>query len=1325
MQRKTGEQAHATVDANATDFGCVLYRELQEIEKSRALRGLRHFPSDSEDVMQCAHDARLVGLAFSGGGIRSATFNLGVLQGLAGKGLLRIFDYLSTVSGGGYIGSWLAAWYRRELRAVTEDADRRQQPVSPDEIAKTARARVEAGLDAERADKEAKREQRQIEFLRDYSNYLTPRKGIFGADTWTVIMTYLRNLMLNLSILVLALLALLVAGRMSVYAHHFVPDFGNIALFLIAFGLLFVAFVVIVWNLTTLFARSGERYQGSFWKPGRIVIFVVGPILLCAWLLSAWLWTKQVDDLGDWWNWGVWTAAGYGLLWLLGTGFGKAIRLGARKGYRKLGQEALSLVRNYAKLPQRAELKEGTAKLGLAVLFAAVAGSAAGPLLWMLGHIMRRWSVVGGGEAHAATFGMPVVILIFALVGVLHVGLTGRGFSEEAREWWSRLGAYLLLISAAVTVVLAVAVYGPMIPIFFDEISGWINVAVASSWLLTSIAGVLAGKSAQPEPRRLVWSRKALIAVTPYVFILGLLVLLAWLMHAILPVLIKSLSPFAQVTVAKAGGAGGAADIGLGWLSGAGIALYYGVDPDVWDYWQCLDNSLGPGLLVWFASFGILSAFLSYRVGINDFSLHAMYGNRLIRAYLGASNRHRNPQPFTGLDSNDNDVDVSELRPSEGHPGPYPIINAALNLVDTRRLAWQQRKAASFVFTPRYSGYDYVPDPAADTAGAQTSARGNSLCDFAYRDSRGYGEGVSLGKAMAISGAAASPNMGYHTSIPMAILMTVFNVRLGWWLGNPRNEKTWDRPGPSTGLYYLFCELMGATNDRRGYVYLSDGGHFENLAIYELVRRRCRYIVACDAAEDHNMRFGDLGNAIEKCRTDFGIDIEISVDSIRPPEGGRFSRWHCAVGKIRYSRVDRGADDGTLVYIKSSLTGNEPHDVARYAAEHPQFPHEPTTDQWFDESQFESYRQLGQHIIETVMAVTGPLEQHDPVESLFAELRRHWYPPSAIALKEFAKHAAKADNLLGQIRSRAELAFLDAQIYPALAGLSTVHAQRPQDKWWLPATYEETRAGFYMCKQMLQLMESVYHDLHLDRDFHNPDNRGWINLFRRWSGSRMFRFTWAVTASTYGARFQTFCEQRMNLVPGEVRIGAAVGISPDTLRTDEGSKAFWDAAEADYGFNYYERRLLTSFIVGHDDKTENSVGAYEVYPVELGVEDPLADETAFHFTVGFMVIDPAGPQGDKAILYFRIQPEFRMSGLARRSLSALTQDRRFVGITLMLAPEPADGRKPSTEEVVKWFEKVFEGRDYLEIPKETDVARFQDEFDTIARSKSQHQGSPD
>jgi hypothetical protein len=188
--------------------------------------------------------------------------------------------------------------------------------------------------------------------------------------------------------------------------------------------------------------------------------------------------------------------------------------------------------------------------------------------------------------------------------------------------------------------------------------------------------------------------------------------------------------------------------------------------------------------------------------------------------------------------------------------------------------------------------------------------------------------------------------------------MTLFDVRLGWWIGNPREQNAWFHGGPGLGFYWLLRELFGATSDDSEYVYLSDGGHFENLAIYELVRRGCKLIVASDASCDPGSGFGDLHNAIERCRTDFGVEIEVDPIGLkRQPQQG-LAQSHFAVGKIHYS--DSPEDDGLIIYLRPTLVAGDPVDVLGYKLANPDFPDDTTANQWFDEAHFENYRDLGQ-----------------------------------------------------------------------------------------------------------------------------------------------------------------------------------------------------------------------------------------------------------------------------------------------------------------------------------------------------------------------------
>ena len=159
-------------------------------------------------------------------------------------------------------------------------------------------------------------------------------------------------------------------------------------------------------------------------------------------------------------------------------------------------------------------------------------------------------------------------------------------------------------------------------------------------------------------------------------------------------------------------------------------------------------------------------------------------------------------------------------------------------------------------------------------------------------------------------------------------------------------------------------EMFGLTSETERWVYLSDGGHFENLGVYEMVRRRCRVIVVSDASCDPGYKFDDLGNALRKIWIDLGVRIEMNgLDRLkkrfkgRPTPAAQEPYW--AVGRIRYNAADDGGADGLLLYLKSGLHGTEPMDVLSYALTHPTFPHETTTNQFFTKSQFESYRMLG------------------------------------------------------------------------------------------------------------------------------------------------------------------------------------------------------------------------------------------------------------------------------------------------------------------------------------------------------------------------------
>jgi len=294
--------------------------------------------------------------------------------------------------------------------------------------------------------------------------------------------------------------------------------------------------------------------------------------------------------------------------------------------------------------------------------------------------------------------------------------------------------------------------------------------------------------------------------------------------------------------------------------------------------------------------------------------------------------------------------------------GPFHIVNCALNLGGSSDLALHTRHSTAFTLTPLHCGTAYR---SRDQSGEER--------ELGYISTNVYGGELgapTLGQAISVSGAAASPNMGYHTSPIVAFFLTLFNVRLGWWFPNPGKHAT-GFPTPHFSLRYLLAELFGGANDTSTFVMVSDGGHFENMAAYELVRRRCRVIIIGDGECDPNLGFEGLGTLIRMCEVDFGARITIDVSAIRPVGAPAWSRRRWAVGRIEYAG---GGPDAILVYLKASMTGREDTSVMQYKATHALFPHESTGDQFYGEDQFESYRRLGR---ELAWDLFGP-RQGDP-----------------------------------------------------------------------------------------------------------------------------------------------------------------------------------------------------------------------------------------------------------------------------------------------------------------------------------------------------------
>jgi predicted acylesterase/phospholipase RssA len=855
----------------------VLKEELEQVETARRLRL-------GESPERPPAEKSLIGLAFSGGGIRSATFNLGVLQALAEAKLLRAFDYVSTVSGGGYIGGWLMAWMHHQGIGIKE---------------------IEKHLSSHKYSRAQAADRAEVHFLRNYSNYLTPRKGFLSADFWAFVATYLRNTLLNQAILVLLLLSVLLLPRTLVYIPNRLEALeictnhrilAQAAALVVAFLLVALAVTFMGLNLLWVNARTKEKYPW-YARQWAVQAVIVIPLIVAAafasYGISYYLDYGILDD--HLWDPPILGLISYSSLWL-----------------------AAFLVRGLFGSKRRVGAPSGPSTV-LLLVTAAVTGAIIGYLFLPFAAFLKPPPCDEFFNWRIFTFGTPAFVLIMLLAGALHIGLMGRGMSDDHREWWARLGGWLMIYSLFWVALFLMAIYVPVgIACLWAAHYPKIFSSATLVWVISTLYGILFGKSKNTgtaSPLAPV-SKKILgyaARITPYIFIVGLFAALSLLAAKIALVLRSEQIPMSQLPTAFS-----APEIGLACLALFGAAFI-----------------------------------LSWRININEFSIHHAYRNRLVRCYLGASVPDRNAQPFTGFCDAD-DLPLGKLRipansKEEKDARPLPILNTSLNVVRGKELALQTRKARSFAFTPLYAGFTR------EEIGGTEWQSAYALSKDSGAKQPGCDNGISLGTAVAISGAAASPNMGSYSQPALAFLMTLFDVRLGWWIANPANRRNWPVGGPRVGFFWLLRELLGSTNDDSGFVYLSDGGHFENLAVYELVRRGCKLIVVGDASCDTDSSFGDLYNAIERCRTDLGVEIEVDLSTLK--RQGELAQNHFAVGNIRYSNSP--SDDGVIIYLKPALVGSDPAEVLGYKAVNPYFPDDSTANQWFDEAHFESYRALG------------------------------------------------------------------------------------------------------------------------------------------------------------------------------------------------------------------------------------------------------------------------------------------------------------------------------------------------------------------------------
>jgi Patatin-like phospholipase len=898
----------------------------------------------------------LAALCLSGGGIRSASLSLGLVQGLADKNLLRRFNYLSTVSGGGYIGSWLSAWLHHVGNA--------------DQVLEQLRSR-RTHPDAEPA---------AIRHLRDYSSFLTPKVGLFSADTWTAVAIILRNILLNWLILVPAiglpvvgikLFAALLHQRLSASTEWF------IALACLALSALAVGYKLFRLYSAELMTNA-RRAQKKFLQWSLTPVIAAGACF--SWLVNqertpadaiAYTVLPSTWPALQWWPMVVFALIVYG---------GAIAGAFVKASPKALGRTVLSGNRPFAFRP-----KDFGAWAAAVIVFATLVWFGAQSYarhhseITLIGELCVKDPVacVPDAKRHAqpvrvnkeillAVFGMPWFLLATLLAQTTYLLL--RSYSREGeveREWLGRASGWHFIAALAWVVLSGLVLLGPKLYYGADTI-----ISNGGNWItgiggLSGVVTALLGKSSLTPAQGAASDWKGISSNL-------VLAIAGPLFAAILLILLSVVFDWAVL--------------------GDGVAMYKAC------FSSDRDHALAAcGTRYWIvlglALFGVLLV-ADFFANVNRFSLHTLYRNRLIRAFLGGARApRRQPDGFTGFDWEDN-LRVGSLwgasAPTGANWRPYQVINMTLNLASTKRLAWQQRKAECFIVTPKFCG----------------------SADLGYRRTEAYGDpqgGISLGTAMAISGAAVSPNMGYHSSPSIAFLLTLFNVRLGWWLGNsgaaggrlpkcqdelkrllnfgrPGNRAPYAQEAPWLAIGPLLAELFGLTTDDSSYVYLSDGGHFEDLALYEMVRRRCRWIIVCDGGQDLGREFEDLGNAVRKIWIDLGVRIRFPNSPLLAATKDTKSEEmpYFALGTIEYLSDGNPTDPptGKLLYIRPLVRGDEgAADFISYQRLHPDFPNQSTFNQWFDEPQLEAYRALGYHMIAALIDATG-----DPLPLTLSEL---------------------------------------------------------------------------------------------------------------------------------------------------------------------------------------------------------------------------------------------------------------------------------------------------------------------------------------------------
>ncbi|HEX6132890.1 MAG TPA: hypothetical protein VFZ24_02830, partial [Longimicrobiales bacterium] len=555
----------------------------------------------------------------------------------------------------------------------------------------------------------------------------------------------------------------------------------------------------------------------------------------------------------------------------------------------------------------------------------------------------------------------------------------------------------------------------------------------------------------------------------------------------------------------------------------------------------------------------------------NRVGLHSFYRSRLARAYLGAPHARDDEPPFTEEAKGD-DIQLRNLNANR----PLHLVCCTVNdLTPPEPLTNLQRGAASAVLSAKGFG---VTD-------------GRELYWSPWN-----GTSPTLGAAITASGAAFNSMMGMFSKRfgPAAtFVLAMLNLRLGIWLRHPKTMTTTE---PRTGLgkriarmaprsakewwlpgWLFYKELFGVSHAGSTDVHLSDGGHFENMAVYELIRRRCRYIIAADCGADPDRAFDDVANLIRRVRQDFGAEIRLDVSPLFLDDR-QCARQPMVAGDIHY----RNGEVGVLLLFKPTLTGGEPPDILQYRTRNPRFPNESTGDQFYDEAQWESYRRLGEYAVDTAFAFLRKSRSLAPVPQPVAPAATREVHLAGLAQPSAGAPRAYPSGFVSGVFSRARFewlpkppdferrmerfveraAELDLEIADGLRRSVLLHAtggapQSPgvaaylKDLVWLPEGSQLDDALLTLRRALL-FIEETYYGWDLEHTHSRPLGLGIMNYIGRWSATPLLHVWWPLLKGLHSPPFTSFMERTFGLAgiqPSE-EDGGATDVITETREPD-------------------------------------------------------------------------------------------------------------------------------------------------------------------------------